>query len=150
MLQSRLCLIAGEMFSAPKGWKKLHRTSNLWFTLAFAGNVSYTHCKDHGLPFSLLPTGLFCFPALQDLGRWEGAEEVSLADLFWSRLQLLAMPTLSHYESWDVSWDPSGRIRCIRHGISELAHPDVAHPCPSSQAARYKESLQKITMMLDT
>lgn len=135
MLQSRLCLIAGEMFSASKGWKKLHRTSNLWFTLVFAGNVSYTHCKDHCLPFSVLPTRLF-FPALQDLGRWEGAEEVSLAGLFWSRLQLLSMPTLSHCESWDVSWDPSGSIRCIRHGISELAHPDVAHPCPSSQAAR--------------
>lgn len=78
MLQSRLCLIAGELLSAPKGWKKSHRTSNSWVVSVFAGNVSYTHCKDHFLPFSLLPTGVFCFPAFQGLGRWEGAEEVSL------------------------------------------------------------------------
>lgn len=96
--------MAGEMLSAPKGWKKSHRTSNSWFLSVFAGNVSYTHCKDHFLPFSLFPAGVFCFSAVQGLGRWEGAEEVSLggggtSGLFWSRLQLLAMPTLSHHES---------------------------------------------------
>lgn len=75
LLQSRLCLTVGEMLSAPKGWKKLHRKAAL-VSVSVCGSVSYTHCKDRFLPFSLLPTGVFCFPALQGLVRWEGAEEV--------------------------------------------------------------------------
>lgn len=85
------------------------------------------------LPSFLSPSNwslLFpCTSGPREVGRHRG--EVSLGascGLFWSRLQLLAMPTLSYHESWDVSRGPLGTIRCVRHGISKLARPDVLAP----------------------